>query len=1635
MKFKILKKYSDFKDNFTSQNIGLFIRHYDGCSYDEYSFLRFICPFALLNYDNEFNFYIVPDSEEQHIKEDLNNDLFKLDVVIIQDDVLSFDFAKTLIEKCKLFGISIIYDISHNYFQKIFYNSLTEDLEKVNCTNFIIENSNICIVDNFNFKNDLLLINKHVVYVPSILLNSINKQKLFSQNDIPSIFHNIDQESLNDIVDNWRDLLIVNKRDKTSCLYNLLEKFHKMNFNGSFIQYLVSKSYDIIKNSNLFDSEWYLLNYEDINYLNLDPIYHYINFGVVELCNPSKSFCTEEYINSGMYYFKELNPFVHYILYNNFPNYYFSILDYNYEKNYKIIEKSNLFDYDWYLSNNEDIKNSKFKSDPLKHYILHGFSESKSTRNPNPFFSNNFYRTNYLNRNVNINPLIHYILFGKNKGYKSNIFDFSSFEYSDEKINLILNKLDDVITVIIPIFGSYNVTKNCISSLINNTNVKLKIIIIPYLLTSEIKDYLNFVSKNNNIVILSKDFNLDEVIQKYIKKSKTDVLLLNSYVELPNYCLENLIIKAYSDDNIGAVTPLSNSIFNFYADYLPNDYKLFTVNGLFNLINKSSNNISIEMPFFDSFCMFIKQDSAKTFNLDLNSFSKDGVVFGMNFSCEKINILDDSTFIYHNLQFFDDNNNLIKNHENNNLNLFNDFLNSNAIKNLVFNNIHAMSEYKINNAVINRVLCLVDEKDIQFCNNFFNYFNNENHDFYYLVASQDILKLYHGEILIKEFKGNFLFNSYRNSNLKNIYFEILRGLKINLIHVDAFYNFSFDLMDIANIMNIPILFNDDFAGTVNQSNGYELIFDTIDSKYKMHFFKNLSEYQDLFNKINLFIVSNDNFKRLYTSIFDFSNCDIEIIDKFKFKNKYNIFSNFNNQEPIKIFLPGTLSKRYIDNITNLKSLDYDNKLEFHFLGNNNNLDNLGIHHGDFSISKFFDLINDFSFGFIGIWDIFPEIFQVLSQVPKILVPIIIYENKMLFDYFEGIPNLSVIPNDSYECSYNFIIELFEDNYFELLKNNIYHINNDVIEEISLINYKYENLYLRFVENYQKIKFNGFSYLDNYSNKLAFTDFEELLVKSYISPLIKKPFTYEDKRCFAFMDHISKCFCKKTNIGSDKLISIIFPVYNCIGNIEKVLGSVFNQSYSNYELLIVDDGSYDGTYDFLKSLNNSKIKLIHNGFHKGFAKSCNQAISIANGEYIFYLDTNTRWDCKYLETMLSVFINVENADALYSGQLLYDSVDNFNLLGVNFNSFNKSLLRNKNLISISSFAHKKSIFEKVRGFDESLGGLIEWDFILKINNLFKIHSVPVLLSKYFVNNLDKEINNFLEYNTNFKKGIINKNPIKSKNLTLNRKVSVIIPSFESLNDLQECINSVITLNLEEYVEIIVVDNNSNNAVKKYLKNLQQDNLIKLIQNDVNYAFTYAVNQGIEYSDPDSDILLLNNDAVLTRGVIESLQYYAYNLENCAITVPQEVVSGGAPSINAHVPFADPSIECNVTPSILSKNVINIPLIHNDEILEVNFAPFFCTYIKRDILNNSCGLDAELGRHHRSDRIFSNYVRHVLNSKIYCINDAIVYHKIQKATKRLKKVDVDDSEYKYIVQKNQWQPELAKKLGYKTPLWDK
>ncbi|MAU37614.1 MAG: hypothetical protein CMD14_09665 [Flavobacteriales bacterium] len=180
------------------------------------------------------------------------------------------------------------------------------------------------------------------------------------------------------------------------------------------------------------------------------------------------------------------------------------------------------------------------------------------------------------------------------------------------------------------------------------------------------------------------------------------------------------------------------------------------------------------------------------------------------------------------------------------------------------------------------------------------------------------------------------------------------------------------------------------------------------------------------------------------------------------------------------------------------------------------------------------------------------------------------------------------------------------------------------------------------------------------------------------------------------------------------ISVILPTYNRIKYLQKIIDSVFNQTYSEgeIELIIIDDNSSDGTEEYILSLANNKIKYIKNKTNKGGAYSRNIGVQNANYDYIAFIDSDTIWYKNKLSKQISLLIN--NPEKIIyccyrkqrRGKWLLQPKDIFD--GQIFEN-----LIFQNFIDTPSSIMKKELFLSVGGFDEDLPRFQDWDLFLRL----------------------------------------------------------------------------------------------------------------------------------------------------------------------------------------------------------------------------------------------------------------------------------------------------------------------------------
>lgn len=102
----------------------------------------------------------------------------------------------------------------------------------------------------------------------------------------------------------------------------------------------------------------------------------------------------------------------------------------------------------------------------------------------------------------------------------------------------------------------------------------------------------------------------------------------------------------------------------------------------------------------------------------------------------------------------------------------------------------------------------------------------------------------------------------------------------------------------------------------------------------------------------------------------------------------------------------------------------------------------------------------------------------------------------------------------------------------------------------------------------------------------------------------------------------------------KLVSIVMPSFNSEKYILEAIESIVCQSYSNWELLVIDNGSTDASLELIRSYTENDIRVsLHHASHKGASYARNKGIEVSKGDYIAFIDSDDIWDHNKLKASL------------------------------------------------------------------------------------------------------------------------------------------------------------------------------------------------------------------------------------------------------------------------------------------------------------------------------------------------------------------------------------------------------------------
>ncbi len=191
------------------------------------------------------------------------------------------------------------------------------------------------------------------------------------------------------------------------------------------------------------------------------------------------------------------------------------------------------------------------------------------------------------------------------------------------------------------------------------------------------------------------------------------------------------------------------------------------------------------------------------------------------------------------------------------------------------------------------------------------------------------------------------------------------------------------------------------------------------------------------------------------------------------------------------------------------------------------------------------------------------------------------------------------------------------------------------------------------------------------------------------------------------------------------ISVIIPVYNGEKTIHETIESVLNQTLSDFEVIVINDGSQDSTLEIVSSIQDPRLKVISYP-NAGLSVTRNRGISLASGDYIAFIDADDLWTPDKLESQFKALQANPQAAVAYSWTNHIDESSQFSRTGshmtVSGNVYAKLLLANF-LENGSNPLIRRQALTTVGGFDETLIAAEDWDMYLRLAAHYHFVAVP------------------------------------------------------------------------------------------------------------------------------------------------------------------------------------------------------------------------------------------------------------------------------------------------------------------------
>ncbi len=212
--------------------------------------------------------------------------------------------------------------------------------------------------------------------------------------------------------------------------------------------------------------------------------------------------------------------------------------------------------------------------------------------------------------------------------------------------------------------------------------------------------------------------------------------------------------------------------------------------------------------------------------------------------------------------------------------------------------------------------------------------------------------------------------------------------------------------------------------------------------------------------------------------------------------------------------------------------------------------------------------------------------------------------------------------------------------------------------------------------------------------------------------------------------------EQSRIKADPLVSVLIPTFNRPQYLSIAIASVLRQSYKNLEVVVVNDGGTDVS-DLIESFNDPRLIFINRKENHGKAFSLNEALGIANGKYVAYLDDDDLYYPNHIESLVNALENETDCQVAYTDlyksycRVLPDGKRQVLSKVVEISrDFDRFFMLHFNHVLHVCLMHRRDLIEKTGYYNEKLNILIDWDMTRRLVFFSDFHHVPKVTGEFY-----------------------------------------------------------------------------------------------------------------------------------------------------------------------------------------------------------------------------------------------------------------------------------------------------------------